>query len=161
VRWRNELPGTEFLILGVFDTHLHGTHPGEPRTKTVTHLHGAVAAADSDGHPDAWFTSGFRQRGARWTTETYEYPNEQAACMLWYHDHAIGQTRLNVYAGLAGAYIIRDREEDALALPRGDYEIPLAASRPTARSPTRSHSSRAPPIIRGRGCRSSSGTPTW
>jgi spore coat protein A len=125
VRWRNELPGTEFLIPGVFDTHLHGTHHGESRTKTVTHLHGAVAAADSDGHPDAWFTSGFRQRGVRWTTETYEYPNEQAACMLWYHDHAIGQTRLNVYAGLAGAHIIRDREEDALALPRGDYEIPL------------------------------------
>ena len=45
--------------------------------------------------------------------------------MLWYHDHAIGQTRLNVYAGLAGVYLIRDDEEDALGLPSGDYEVPL------------------------------------
>jgi spore coat protein A len=125
VRWRNELPGSEFLLPHAFDRHLHGTHGGEPPTKIVTHLHGAVVAPDSDGHPDAWFTAGFGQRGAEWTREVYEYPNQQDACMLWYHDHAIGQTRLNVYAGLAGAYIIRDEEEDALGLPSGDYEVPL------------------------------------
>jgi spore coat protein A len=45
--------------------------------------------------------------------------------MLWYHDHAIGQTRLNSYAGLTGIYFIRDDEEDALGLPRGDYEVAL------------------------------------
>ena len=125
VRWRNELTDAGYLIPHVFDQHLHGTHMGEPPTKTVTHLHGAVARPDSDGHPDAWFTTGFGRRGPQWTREVYEYPNEQAACMLWYHDHAIGQTRLNIYAGLAGAYLIRDDEEDALGLPRDAYEIPL------------------------------------
>ena len=44
---------------------------------------------------------------------------------MWYHDHAMGITRLNVYAGLAGLYVIRDAEEAALGLPEDDYEIPL------------------------------------
>jgi spore coat protein A len=70
---------------------------------------------------------GFGQRGVAWTQETYAYPNNQDACTLWYHDHAIGQTRLNVYAGLAGAYIIRDDEEDALGLPGGEHEIALSS----------------------------------
>lgn len=125
VRWQNELTDREFLIPKAFDPHLHGTHHGEPPTRTVAHLHGAVVQSHSDGHPDAWFTAGFGGRGAEWTRETYEYPNRQDACMLWYHDHAIGQTRLNVYAGLAGLYLIRDDEEDALGLPSGDYEVPL------------------------------------
>ena len=125
VRWQNELADGDFLIHGVFDTHLHGTHAGEPQTKTVTHLHGAVVPPDSDGRPDAWFTAGFKARGAEWTREVYEYPNNQDACTLWYHDHAIGQTRLNVYAGLAGVYVIRDEAEDALGLPADAYEIPL------------------------------------
>ena len=125
VRWRNEIVGPGFLIPQAFDTHLHGTSHGEPVTKIVAHVHGAVVPPDSDGQPDAWFTVGFAQRGAEWTQETYEYPNQQEACTLWYHDHAIGQTRLNVYAGLAGAYIIRDDEEDALGLPSGEYEVPL------------------------------------
>ena len=125
VRWRSELADPGFLIPQAFDLHLHGTHRGEPMTKTVTHLHGAVVAPHSDGHPDAWFTATFGEHGAEWKTQIYEYPNQQDACMLWYHDHAIGQTRLNVYAGLAGAYIIRDNEEDALGLPSGEYEVPL------------------------------------
>jgi spore coat protein A, manganese oxidase len=45
--------------------------------------------------------------------------------MLWYHDHAMGINRLNIFAGLIGAYIIRDDVEDALHLPNGEYEIPL------------------------------------
>jgi spore coat protein A, manganese oxidase len=125
VRWTSELPDGAFLIPSAFDTHLHGTHRGEPPTKIVAHLHGAVARADSDGHPDAWFTAGFRERGDVWTREIYEYPNQQDACTLWYHDHAIGQTRLNVYAGLAGVYLIRDDDEDALGLPRGEHELVL------------------------------------
>ena len=125
VRWRSELTEPDFLIPQVFDTHLHGTHHGEPPAKTVVHLHGAVVSPDSDGHPDAWFTAGFGQRGPEWTREVYEYPNRQEACTLWYHDHAIGQTRLNVYAGLAGGYVIRDDEEDALGLPSGEHEVLL------------------------------------
>ena len=125
VRWQNELAEDGFLIPRAFDPHLHGTHHGEPPTKIVAHLHGAVVQPHSDGHPDAWFSAGFGTRGAEWTREIYEYPNQQDACLLWYHDHAIGQTRLNVYAGLAGAYVIRDDEEEALGLPSGDYELPL------------------------------------
>lgn len=125
VRWVNEIADGNFLIPQAFDAHLHGTHHGEPPTKTVVHLHGAVAAPDSDGRPEAWFTNGFGQLGSEWTRQIYEYPNRQDACLLWYHDHAIGQTRLNIYAGLAGAYIIRDDHEDALGLPGGEHEVLL------------------------------------
>ena len=45
--------------------------------------------------------------------------------MLWYHDHAMGINRLNIYAGLLGSYIVRDKVEDELNLPTGKYEIPL------------------------------------
>src|SRR6202012_5689950 len=53
------------------------------------------------------------------------YPNDQPATTLWYHDHCLGITRLNVYAGLAGCYLIRDEVEDALNLPQGKFDIPL------------------------------------
>jgi spore coat protein A len=56
---------------------------------------------------------------------TANYPNDQRAAQLWYHDHAIGITRLNVYAGMAGLYFVRDAEEAALNLPSGAYEMPL------------------------------------
>ena len=57
--------------------------------------------------------------------ETYVYPNHQQACTLWYHDHAMALTRLNVYAGLAGFYLISDAFEKSLELPKDDYDIPL------------------------------------
>jgi spore coat protein A len=56
---------------------------------------------------------------------TYEYPNGQNAATLWYHDHALGITRLNVYMGLAGLYVIRDVSEPSLNLPRGPFEVPV------------------------------------
>jgi spore coat protein A len=55
----------------------------------------------------------------------YQYSNNVQAATLWYHDHAMGITRLNVYQGLAGAYFVRDDVEAALHLPSGAYEIPL------------------------------------
>ncbi len=55
----------------------------------------------------------------------YEYDNQQSSRALWYHDHAIGLTRLNIYAGLAGLYLIHDWHEQSLNLPSGKYEIPL------------------------------------
>jgi spore coat protein A len=58
----------------------------------------------------------------------YHYPNKQDAAMLWYHDHAMGVNRLNIYAGLFGAYVIRDEAEDSLNLPAGKFEIPLVIS---------------------------------
>jgi spore coat protein A len=134
VRWTNEIAGGRFLLPEAFDTHLHGTDMGEPPTKTVVHLHGANVQPVSDGFPDAWFTAGFGVKGPAWKTAVYEYPNRQPPATLWYHDHAIGQTRLNVYAGLAGMYLLRDRDEpDASSppsqaghdLPHGAYEVAL------------------------------------
>jgi spore coat protein A len=55
----------------------------------------------------------------------YDYPNDQEATNLWYHDHSLGIVRLNIFSGLAGFYFIRDDFEDQLNLPRGPYEIPL------------------------------------
>ena len=63
----------------------------------------------------------------------YHYSNKQDAAMLWYHDHAMGINRLNVFAGLAGAYILRDETEASSGLPRGKYEIPLVILRPGVR----------------------------
>src|SRR6266576_5072386 len=84
---------------------------------TVVHLHGGRPAAVSDGWTENACLSG------QFTTS--DYANDQQATLLWYHDHAMGITRFNVYAGLAGLYLIRDAEEAALHLPAGPYEIPL------------------------------------
>ena len=84
---------------------------------TVPHLHGGVIPMRHDGHPDFQFPPG--------TNDTYVFPNGQRAAMLWYHDHSLGLTRLNVYMGLAGAYILRDALETGLKLPSGKYEMPL------------------------------------
>ena len=83
----------------------------------VTHLHGAVTPAQSDGWPDNAILPN--------QSTVDRYPNRQRAAMLWYHDHAMGQTAPNVYAGLAGLYIVRDEEEAALRLPSGALELPL------------------------------------
>ncbi len=72
---------------------------------------------DSDGYPEAWFTPG--------KSALYFYPNQQQSTTLWYHDHALGIVRLNIYAGLAGVYIVHDSIEQGLGLPSGIYEIPL------------------------------------
>ncbi|SDJ79751.1 multicopper oxidase family protein [Sediminibacillus albus] len=121
VRWINNLPNRHLLPV---DRSVHNV-AREPEVRTVVHLHGSETKADSDGYPEAWFTSGFRETGPAFSREVYEYPNHQRAAALWYHDHAMGITRLNVYAGLAGMYIIRDKQEKLLNLPAGDYEIPL------------------------------------
>jgi spore coat protein A len=129
----------------------------------VTHLHGGHNHEEHDGYPEAWFlpaasnipagyaTAGsfydqFKaesqaRTGAVWApgTAVFEYENDQPASTLWFHDHTLGMTRANVYAGPAGFYLIRGGQNDLLkgVLPgpapaRGDpagkryYEIPLA-----------------------------------
>ena len=124
VLWTNNLPRTH-LLQSAIDNTLHGDEPGEPFVRTVVHLHGAKVRPDSDGYPEAWFTNGFGQTGPFFDNRTYHYPNDQPATTLWYHDHALGTTRLNIMTGLAGFYLIRDRVEDNLDLPRGEFEIPL------------------------------------
>jgi spore coat protein A len=121
VKWRNQLPTKHFLPL---DYSIHGAGQQVPQVRTVTHVHGARVMPESDGYPDAWETSDGR-RGPVRAADPCHYPNEQSATTLWYHDHAMGITRLNVYAGLAGFYLIRDAEEERLNLPSGAYEIPL------------------------------------
>lgn len=100
------------------DTCLHGPDVTGNLPVTVTHLHGAHLRPDSDGDPDTAFRPGQ-------SSILYTYPNNQHAATLWYHDHALGMTRLNVYMGLAGFYFIRDAVEDALNLPSGHNEVPL------------------------------------
>jgi spore coat protein A len=121
VKWINQLPDKHLLPV---DHTLHGAMD-TPDVRTVTHLHGANVAADSDGHPEAWFTRGNEYVGHKYTREVYEYTNHQAGATLWYHDHAMGITRLNVYSGLAGFYLIRDFLERRLNLPEGPFEIPI------------------------------------
>lgn len=89
------------------------------------HLHGNKVLPASDGYPEAWYTRDFGQTGPFFETRVYNYPNDQQATTLWYHDHALGITRLNVYAGLSGMYILRDEVEENLNLPEGEFEIPL------------------------------------
>ncbi len=96
--------------------------------RLMTHLHGGFVAADSDGNP-AVTPDGF---GPGETQEVF-YTNQRPqmpASLLWFHDHGLGTTRLNVFAGLAAAYILRDEfdtgaEPNPIGIPGGAYEIPL------------------------------------
>jgi spore coat protein A len=120
VHWLNHLPSKHVLAAAK-----SGMEMGLPDVKSVTHLHGAVVAQpsltdkvhDNDGWPDLFTVPGEEQIA--------KYPNQQDARLMWYHDHAMGDTGRNVAAGLAGLYIIRDAYERSLNLPSGEFEIPL------------------------------------
>jgi spore coat protein A, manganese oxidase len=129
----------------------------------VTHLHGGHSNEESDGYPEAWYLpdannipSGYATAGSfydmfkakaeallgqAWTpgSAVFQYDNDQRAATMWYHDHTLGMTRSNVYAGPAGFYLLRGGPADAVGgrLPGpapalGDpagvryYEIPIA-----------------------------------
>ena len=64
---------------------------------------------DSDGYPEAWFTNGFKRTGPFFETQVYHYPNDQQATTLWYHDHALGTTRLNVYRRARTGFYLHPR----------------------------------------------------
>ena len=146
-------------------TDTHGTDP-TPYTgpvPIVTHLHGGHSSEESDGYAEAWYlpaarnippgfgrVGSFYQRfraeaqrlfGQAWTpgSAVFQYDNDQRAATMWYHDHTLGMTRANVYAGPAGFYLLRGGPADAVGgtLPGpapalGDppglryYEIPIA-----------------------------------
>jgi len=136
VTWNNNLPpyNSGFPGLGghllPVDPTLHMAHPMMGGIPVVTHLHGGHTESASDGLPEAWFTQGFAETGPQYVKPTYTYDNDQESGTLWYHDHALGITRLNVYAGLAGFYLLRDNNEIRLmkqnVLPQGPYELGLA-----------------------------------
>ena len=114
IEWVNDLPSRHFLPI---DHNLHGAEPGIPEVRAVVHVHGAKTPPDSDGYPEDWIVPG--------QSSLSYYPNNQDATTLWYHDHAVGINRLNIFAGLLGAFIVRDQVEAGFNLPGGKYDIPL------------------------------------
>ncbi|WP_144550746.1 multicopper oxidase family protein [Bacillus sp. X1(2014)] len=122
IKWSNDLPDKHLLPI---DYTVHGAHKDVPDVRAVVHVHGACVEWESDGYPEAWFTKGFEKVGPYFKKQVYHYTNCDHACTLWYHDHALGITRLNVYAGLAGFYLVRNQRERSLNLPSGKYDIPL------------------------------------
>ncbi|HSP77561.1 MAG TPA: multicopper oxidase, partial [Myxococcaceae bacterium] len=133
VQWHNSLPRyarppSKAHLLPV-DTTIHLAMPSpEPPVgvPVVTHLHGGHTESASDGLPEAWFTQDYEEVGPQFVKKVYRYDNTQEAATLWYHDHVLGRTRLNVYAGLAGAYFLHDANEELLVarevLPHEPYE---------------------------------------
>lgn len=130
------------------DYTLDGADQGEPECRITTHFHGGDVPYTSDGHPDAWVTNdpavqakwvkaadpsvGFPGRVAGNALPPFIYPNNQDASTLWFHDHSMGITRLNAYAGVAAFYLLKDPVMEgagALAsLPRGRYANPVVPS---------------------------------
>jgi FtsP/CotA-like multicopper oxidase with cupredoxin domain len=130
------------------DGHSHDPRPYRGPVPIVSHLHGAHSTDESDGYPEAWYlpaatdipeafaTTGtwyehFRAKfadtwGGSWEpgTAKFIYANDQRATTLWYHDHTLGMTRVNVYAGLSGFYLIRGGAGD---LPSGVLPGPAPA----------------------------------
>jgi spore coat protein A, manganese oxidase len=102
------------------DASLHGPDHAhdQDHPRVSLHQHGGYIEPESDGYPEDTFVPGESHR--------YHYDNDQQAGTLWYHDHALGITRLNVYAGLAGFYLLREPHENGLGLPPKPFEIPLA-----------------------------------
>ncbi|MEI8370522.1 MAG: multicopper oxidase domain-containing protein [Planctomycetia bacterium] len=149
VHWTNNLGSQDSYLMSQFMDMSPGmltpdmmAMPANDGIPTVPHLHGGHTEAASDGTPNQWFTGALPEtpggkpvidRGidATKANDTFVYANDQRAATLWYHDHAMGFTRTNVYAGLMGMYIVRDEVDTGLknnpaGLPSGAYEIPLA-----------------------------------
>jgi spore coat protein A, manganese oxidase len=147
LHWANPPGGTAGR-----DDHGTARTPYRGPVPIVTHVHGARTSDESDGYAEAWYLpvannipadfakvgtwyETFRrqfldEQGAEWQpgSSTFQYSNDQAAATMWYHDHVLGMTRLNVYAGPAGFYLLRGGPFDLLGdpLPRGIFEIPVA-----------------------------------
>jgi o-aminophenol oxidase len=135
VEWRNELEGafpvSETVAPEATDADgvpvqcLPGLSGGEPDRHaaeltghTVVHLHGGLTPASYDGWAENLYAPG--------QAALFHYPMDQRAALLWYHDHVMGITKLDVYAGLAGLWIVRDDRERELGLPEGPpFEVPL------------------------------------
>ncbi|HEX4999394.1 MAG TPA: multicopper oxidase domain-containing protein [Terriglobia bacterium] len=135
----------------VVDKTLHGTNRREPEARFIAHKHGSIGVDEkSDGYSESWVTPdgktiatydsatsgqspvGYEQGSdLRNATMIHHYPNLIGASLVWYHDHALGITRLNVYAGMAGAFVVTDDNEAELIrrgiLPTlgGRFDVPL------------------------------------
>jgi FtsP/CotA-like multicopper oxidase with cupredoxin domain len=151
VRWENEL-GNKHLLPVDENLHwaysLHGASSANGvdyrqysirrnGVPIITHLHGGNTAFQYDGNPEFFYSPDGGVKGPQWDfapdgfTNTFRYNNDVPAGNLWYHDHGLGITRLNVYAGLAGFYFVRDNEDtgtpdNLLGLPAFPYELAYA-----------------------------------
>ena len=152
VRWENELQGKKHLLSVDTNLHwcysLHGASSANGVDYTqfsikkngvpiITHLHGGNTDFQFDGNPEFFYSPDGEVKGPQWDfapggfTNTFRYNNDVPAGNLWYHDHALGLTRLNVYAGLAGFYFVRDEFDTGLPgnphnLPAFPYELAYA-----------------------------------
>jgi FtsP/CotA-like multicopper oxidase with cupredoxin domain len=107
----------------------------------ITHVHGAHSGPESDGYPEAWYLPAAKNIPAGYATTgrlanqfgpdntvggaaTFNYPNDQNSTTLWYHDHTLGMTRLNVYAGPAGFYLLRETGGGETGLVSGSLPGP-------------------------------------
>jgi spore coat protein A len=105
------------------DPTLMGVTNGQNDNRICTHLHGGFVPWTSDGGPYAWvdpsgnlgpsFVPGINGTGTPGEILLY-YPNQQSSRLMWYHDHALGITRLNAYVGIASAYLLMDEYEQSL-----------------------------------------------
>jgi len=146
VKWRTRLPTThlfQFMIKILREGNpvyspppYHGAVdlPLDLNVWNVVHQHGGFTPPQSDGLPLQWYSpegahgpgyATLDPRRVEPNEAIYGYTNHSRACMLWYHDHAAAITSLNVYAGLAGAYFIRDPAGEPAGLPQGEFEVPL------------------------------------
>ena len=147
IKWKNKLldPATENPLphlLPVDDSlhwaySLHGyqqNNIAQDGVPLVPHVHGGRNDSASDGNPEYFFSPDFQVKGPRFVSEKYRYGGSDwnnTAGMMWYHDHALGLTRLNVYAGLAGFFPLRDDNDtgkagNPLGLPADPYELGFA-----------------------------------
>ncbi len=142
IRMHNNLPAQHILPV---DTSLAGADNGAAQNRMTLHLHGGLVPWTSDGGPFSWFTPtgqvGATDGSAGVSflngvagspgTADYYYPNQQSERLVWYHDHAMGITRLNAHAGMAAGYIITDKVMTGLTsgnnplIPGLTYTIPL------------------------------------
>ncbi|MCF6249970.1 MAG: multicopper oxidase [Methylococcaceae bacterium] len=134
LHWAN--PGQAPCADGTSRTDCKGTTdvPYYGPVPMSTHVHGAHVQPDSDGYPESWWLpdasnipAGYVTRGNKYLQApgsanvqgeaNFVYPNSQRAATNWYHDHSLGMTRQNVYAGPAGFFLIRDKTEQGQQLP--------------------------------------------
>jgi FtsP/CotA-like multicopper oxidase with cupredoxin domain len=139
LHWANPLGDTGSMMCGGVDCTLP-TNSGNACCQVYTgpvpavpHLHGAEVPSAFDGGPNAWFTPN-GLKGPDYQTvghpangeAIYVYPNLQEPGTLWFHDHALGATRTNVFSGLAAFYFLRGPLTEPRNLPTGAYEVELA-----------------------------------
>lgn len=125
----SRLPSEHLLSV---DDRIDGTRPEDypnydgpvPAVRTVTHVHGLNVEPESDGQAEMWTSPG-GVTGPRFEKHVQDVPNRQARMTSSYHDHALGISRLNNYAGLNGFYFITSSREERLGLPSGEYDVPL------------------------------------